>query len=403
MLSAFKENIWASKIAPDNKEYREYVREYAQQFFRDTEFAKIEYQNFVAENMKLKEIANKYGFALERFHLANPNYIQELKEFIEIVKNEINPVTAEILALLVAEGINSWDNIFFNLYAFHVIFLSCGVAIDNFDAKTTEQKADIVFAVLQALNGRNPNHTVYDSENRTLSGAFQRIYYGIANGVEEIADCKPLTLIFYFTMTALGEKVTLHLTSGDSEGHMYAEIPSLPKNIRIYENTKEYADRHNLVNASLYYDTVVDIQAVLVQEFVRQFNSRKSENRTDIEQEVRILEQFRNSNAQNMSGLIYLSYKYRQLLSHYYHEGRVNDLRSVALKRESIGLHCLKILDSITPKSEELAKKITLFQEQLSVTEEADIFDELFKMKTLPEKEISVNALLKSRDIERPF
>ena len=367
----------------------------------------------------IKSIAVNNGFTV------SPNFenYERLNDFIAEVKKQIDEITGDIVALSLASGAKYWHEVLSDINTFSLIVRQCKEQLGNVNY-SAKQTADIVFRELTRLNGRDETWVKHDKTGNTcitFRGLFGRIRHWYATTLREekivLANCRPLSTLFYLTMTALGEKVRLRMTDGHPEGHVYTEIPSSSKSISI-ENTNKYADRYNLVDADLYNDIIIDIQSIVAQEFIQTFRNQKGEKTTAaIEQEVRVLEQFRSSNAQHLAVLCELEDKYQTLMYDYYTNKMNSDLIPVVLKRESVELHRLKLYESILTSvlSENLRKEINnekallesndVNANKLHLTESfyPNIFNEDFKKSTLQEKEKYISSLLEKRGIIRPF
>jgi hypothetical protein len=272
---------------------------------------------------EIKQLAEQYDFDIESFSFYEYGAVK-LQEFVSRIEKEISSEIAQAFVFSLINGAAHWGDVLSDLDILKLIHDRCAEALTKDKEKNL---ADIVWLEIRQLNNRLPGQKIYDSSNRTLHGLLSRIRRGVARGKTTLADCKPLTILFYLTMLSFGQKTELHLAEklnkdGDIDGHVYSSVIINGKEI-IYENTAVEYTKRNIPANGLYNDRTVNIWAVLAEEIVTKLKEplplidySKSEVRVGRKplaegtQSMKVLEQIRIFDRDNTSVLFLLSEKY---------------------------------------------------------------------------------------------
>ncbi|MDR1997523.1 MAG: hypothetical protein LBQ83_04290 [Candidatus Margulisbacteria bacterium] len=251
--------------------------------------------------VQIIKIVQEQRFYLYDFDIAEYG-AENFQKFITLIERKIGHAAAAVVAFYMADGVRDWRKVAIGLDLLDLAKINCEIAIaNNLDRNKT--KADIVYEVLNGLNGRQPLAPRYDGENKTLMGLFFRILTGATRENEGRylqADCKPLTVLFYSTMSALGEKTKIHLTEWIDEEkntrHMYSAL----ENGLDYEHTHDednYERRHERLK-KIYDDQILDsIWPVIAEEMITVWLANKS---MDTEKNIATLEQVRILDRSNL-------------------------------------------------------------------------------------------------------
>lgn len=251
---------------------------------------------------KIQGVAKNMNFDLAEFNLLSCD-LQKFKKFIEALEKKIDHPTAVLAAFYLVDG-RKLDDIGKGLDFLALAKINCEITLakKQNEIKTVQDKADIVFDVLNWLNGRDPDFEKYNYEkNLTLPETMERIeQIGLNEGKNPIAQCMSLSLLFYLTMHAIGEgdKVKLWLAEvrqGDMNNrHLYTKVAE-----KIYENTNSYSDCNKELS-NLYAKTeakniwpiLVEVMSGILDE--KRIKTLEEKVRNDIEldeQEVTFLEE----------------------------------------------------------------------------------------------------------------
>jgi hypothetical protein len=249
------------------------------------QYSKDVYTENISRLEMIKAIAADCKFEIAEFGSAKYS-ADEFKTFVEGVESKVGRIPAVILAFSIAAGVRRWHEVLAALDTFELIKNACQAALLKPENRNMS-KADIVFRELEQLNGRLAIWEKYDIANRFLHGLFSRTrrWKEVVNSKGEIireerrllADCVPLTMLFYLTMSVLGEDTKLYLTwtkndKGEIGSHCFSVIGEKPQ-----ENTTKDGIPGKL-HENKFYNREVDFWAILADSMGLQQNNLLGNN-----------------------------------------------------------------------------------------------------------------------------
>jgi hypothetical protein len=232
-----------------------------------------------------------HNFEIDKFSLTEygaENFKNFIKDLIFDEDNALNgPMdypSAMLFGLAVAEGVREWnefkDNYLRPYYIIQAVSAQIIESLSLFQAEP-EQIAKIIFRVLECLNGRSPvpakgelvKGYKYNATVRTMGELFAKIQAGKWNEDTSLADCKPLTILMYLTMSSIGIKTSIHLGKGFNkdkkiiEGHVHTTVKQTDGKEKPFDNTKIF-DINN-IELQLFDDrTLTDFWPLIAEAFL---------------------------------------------------------------------------------------------------------------------------------------